>query len=190
MKNRLWWLAVLSLSVAVMVGCGDDSGDDGDTDAGPTDTAGSGGSGGSGGESGSTSTAGTGGTTTAAPVTCGDVTCPDPTMGLGAMAMGFLPVACCLDEATSTCGTSSMGGPCMGPPEPHPECDSFMTPAGEAPGCCLDNVCGFFDATLTMACTDYDTAGAFLSILGVSVPDERVPCDLGDAGSTDTDAGN
>jgi len=112
--------------------------------------------------------------------------------GLGGMLGGLLPAPCCADEATSTCGTSNMGGACMPPPESDERCPELVTPIMNGASCCTDTgTCGLVDTlTGSGACTplaDVAMQLGFLSMFGISVPDP-INCD-GSAVDTGEDGG-
>jgi hypothetical protein len=183
---------VIGLALA---GCGgDDDGGDESEDAGPQHHAGSGGSNaGTGGTNAGTGGGGSGGTgMTAEPIECGSGTCTDPLGGM--MIPGGLPITlpmvCCADPDTATCGSMMPGGECMPPAPSDPRCPTVTSPL---PGitltsCCTDTgLCGLDASMLGMGCVDFATVmaspfGGFLPVPG------ETSCE-GDGG-VDTDAGN
>jgi hypothetical protein len=192
----LWLL----LGATVLVGCGDEGGDDEADDmgtggalgsgGGPTGTGGSTsvgtGTGGSTGTGGATGTGGTGtGGSAATPVPCGSMTCTPPAFG-----MGFIG-ACCADSAAGTCGMAFMGGQCAAPAEPDPRCDSidimgiFML----ASCCTTDGQCGIDAAPFMPGCISLAEAEMQAMMMGMGIPvtfPEPRACD--DPGGAD--AGN
>ena len=181
-------LALIALVFAAFAyGCGDDDAPGDDETAPDSGTPGAGGSGGAGGSSGSGG-AGSGGSggAQATAVTCGTATCEAP-----AAAMGFI-AACCADDATSTCGTSIMGGPCGGASEGDPRCPGldgmgfFMLPS-----CCTDDSqCGIDASMFSMpGCIDLETAAEQAAMMGMSV-DIPSPQSCGDADAGTEDAGS
>lgn len=173
--NQLWVksaaFGVLAMMV-VLLGCGGDATDGSNAGSAGSGTSGTdgqagmtGGSGGSSGASGNSSTAGAsgaagtaattggaGGTTMSTTVPCGTATCePDPAF------MGF-QLACCVDDATSTCGTMFAGfGMCAAPVDPDPRCESVALGPITIPSCCADgNRCGISAAMLGMGCTSIE----------------------------------
>jgi hypothetical protein len=161
MGNRLW-VVLLSLLVLSAVACGDDDdsggagagagsgssgsggGASGNSGGGGMSSSGSGGmsSSGSGGMSssgsGGMSSSGSGGSMASPPVECGTATCK---------SMGYFR-ACCVDEATSTCGVQNtmLHVECAPPGEPDPKCPDRPAAMNQtAKGCCAsDGVCGVF----------------------------------------------
>jgi len=119
-------------------------------------------------------------------VACGTALCASPVAGFGFIT------ACCADEATSTCGTTTPSGGCMKPPAGDPRCPALnFRGIISVPSCCTaDGACGLDGAMYGMpGCTDLASASAranAMRILGVSVPEPR-PCDPAD--STHADAG-
>jgi hypothetical protein len=123
-------------------------------------------------------------------VTCGSETCEAP-----AGAMGLI-VACCADEAMSTCGTSFMGNACAAPGENDPRCPPLEIMGGffMLASCCTDDdQCGI-DASMfgRPGCVDLATAAEQAEMMGggsgVELPEPRSCSGDTDAGSDD-DAG-
>jgi hypothetical protein len=99
----------------------------------------------------------------------------DFTMGMGA-ALGFAPpVACCVDEASGTCGLSmTAGGECNEPAEEDDRCPDTdlgaigMLAGGAASGgygCCIDNQCGVDSSAFGGGCTENAAAKAQVEAL-------------------------
>lgn len=202
MAKQAWcvaWLAcVVALGSTALVGCGGD--DDGsgkpEPDSGMPDasTAGTGGTGGSGG------TGGTGGSTATA-VPCGDTTCTatDPFMGLGAMFGLPGPMACCVDEAASTCGMvnmmTSMCAVPPPPPTPDPSCPGVSAGGMMMNGCCVDGQCGVDGTVFGMGCVENASAAQqimAIPLIGgfIMIPPPQACGAGGDDGGTDSDGGS
>jgi hypothetical protein len=183
--KQLLALALLWLGVLGFVACGDDDSSESDCDAGSQD-GGSAGKGGASGKAGAGGSGAAGGGTTpsAGAVKCGSATCEAP-----AAAMGFIS-ACCADEATSTCGmTSLMGGQCTMPGKTDPRCPAISAMGFMIPSCCTaQGMCGV-DASMFGfgGCTDLESA-AKQSMGGSTIPAPR-RCDEADGGA-DSDAGS
>jgi len=180
-----------ALLLALLSHCGDDvstheldnTPDAGATQAGAAANGGQGGHGGHGGRSGPAARGGAGstqGTFPALPqlitVPCGTALCVSPVAGFGFIT------ACCADEGTSTCGTTTPNGACMKPPAGDPRCPALnFRGIVSVPSCCTQKgACGLDGAMYGMpGCTDLESAAQLVSsmrFLGVSVPEPRV-CD-------------
>jgi|SRR4051812_8993063 hypothetical protein len=185
-------LFVALLHAAAFAACGDDAGEgasranDGGMDheqAGQRAAAGAAGvSGGAAADSGSAGR-GDAGARTAAEVPCGATTCqPLP---------GGFPTACCADELTGTCGTSSVGGRCTARAN-DARCPSLdFADILVLPSCCTSRgMCGIDSSSVGgTGCVDLETAAERAKLFGASAafPSPRA-CDEADAGDHD-DAG-
>ena len=187
-------VVLVLLACAFAQGCGDDDDTDGPTpsDGGGMDGAIAGG--GSGGRSGagaggrSGSGGASGSTGSGAAVECGEIECQSP-----GGPMGFMS-ACCFDAATSTCGTSAMGGPCSVPAKPDPRCPSVDIGGGVfmLASCCTDmGQCGIDATQFGAGCVELAEAAAGAMMQGggfmISFPEPRA-CEEFDGG-VDDDAG-
>lgn len=152
------------------------------------------------------------------PVPCGSTMCQQPASPLGMLGglipggaggLGGLipmPVACCLDEASATCGMSTMtGGKCEAMAKPDMRCPSVDLGALAAFagmggfGCCTsDGQCGVDGSAFGRGCVPNMEANAMLASMGlggfIMIPAPK-PCAGGDEDggmmSTEpTDAGN
>ena len=146
--ERAGWMALLVVGSLALPACSDDSSDDaggGDVIAGDGDTGGMG----DGTMAGDGDTGSLGdeppATMMPADVQCGSAVCPNlaamlPIPGLE----GLLPMPCCVDEASGTCGTLT-AGVCEEPPPNHPVCPPLITGFGiDGTSCCIEdaNECG------------------------------------------------
>lgn len=187
MKKQLWLMALLAVSAATLVACGDDTDDTpapedggGSGGTGGDDDQDAGGAGGMGGSGGGGMGGTGGGGPVAMPVPCGSVTCQPPENPFGAFAglLGgsgiMLPAtgfACCRNEAAGECGYSMTedGETCNEPAEPDARCPDFEIPI-ELPlplpaigvGCCVNNQCGVDGQLFGNGCTENDEARVML----------------------------
>ena len=158
-------LMMLALCTATWLACngnqGGGSDDNSDDSSGaPIGTMfGTGGANGANGTGGTTDTSGSGGSgPPMVQVVCGTALCPDPASALppqiARLIADKMPVACC-DAASSTCGSSIMGGACVPTPPADPRCPAMMVGTATAPTCCATsmNLCGFY---IGAVCTIFD----------------------------------
>jgi len=189
-KRWVWWVMAM-VGAPAAVACGDDDGpgDMMETDSGTIDAgrAGAGGVGGAGGAGGRGGRGGSGGASGAPATTvqCGTDTCEAP-----AAAMGFI-TACCADAASSTCGTSVMGGPCGEAAPGDPRCPPLdIMGFIMLPSCCTAGQCGIDASMFGMpGCVDLATAAARAEMMGmgagIELPEPRACEDAADAGTED-----
>jgi hypothetical protein len=106
--------------------------------------------------------------------------------------MGFIS-ACCVDAASSTCGTSAMGGACAKPVPSDPRCPGLDVMGFiMLPSCCTQGQCGIDASMFGMpGCVDLASAAKQAASMGMSggvqLPAPRA-CDDTDAGA-ESDAG-